>query len=121
MKQRIRFAVQCSVAACVMAFAGLTWAQSVDVYKFDSCDCCAKWAAHLRSNGFTPVVHEVKDLDPVKRKLGVPADLSACRTAMVEGYVMEGHVPDDVIKRFLKERRRRWHQWHERKFVQSNQ
>lgn len=76
------------------------------MYKFDSCDCCAKWVAHLRSNGFTPVVHEVKDLYPVKHKLGVPAELAACHTAMVDGYVMEGHVPADVIHRFLKERPR---------------
>ena len=103
MKHLIRFGFRFAVAAVSVTFAAAAWAQSIDVYKLDSCDCCAKWVAHLRSNGFTPVVHEVKDLDPIKQKLGVPKELTACHTAMIDGYVMEGHVPADLIHKFLKE------------------
>ena len=46
----------------------------------------------------------MKDLRPVKTKYGVPADLEACHTALVDGYVVEGHVPADVIGRLLRER-----------------
>jgi len=46
----------------------------------------------------------VNDLAPVKRKLGVPPALQSCHTAMVEGYVIEGHVPADLIDRLLRER-----------------
>jgi len=46
----------------------------------------------------------VNDLIPIKRKLGVPRALQSCHTAVVEGYVIEGHVPADVIDRVLRER-----------------
>jgi hypothetical protein len=46
----------------------------------------------------------MQDLDPIKHKLGVPKELTACHTAQVEGYVIEGHVPADLIRKFLKER-----------------
>ena len=46
----------------------------------------------------------MNDLAPVKRKLGVPPALQSCHTAMVEGYVIEGHVPADLIDRLLRER-----------------
>jgi len=46
----------------------------------------------------------VHDLTPIKRKLGVPAALQSCHTAVVEGYVLEGHVPADLIDRLLRQR-----------------
>jgi hypothetical protein len=46
----------------------------------------------------------VNDLAPVKRRLGVPPALQSCHTAVVEGYVIEGHVPADLIDRLLRER-----------------
>lgn len=47
---------------------------------------------------------DVEDLAPIKRKLGVPRALQSCHTAVVEGYVIEGHVPADLIDRLLRER-----------------
>jgi hypothetical protein len=44
------------------------------------------------------------DLALIKQKLGVPAALQACHTALVDGYVIEGHVPPDLIDRLLRER-----------------
>jgi hypothetical protein len=59
---------------------------------------------HLRQHGFTVKVENMTDLRPVKVKHGVPADLQACHTALVDGYVVEGHVPADLIVRLLRER-----------------
>jgi hypothetical protein len=59
---------------------------------------------HLRSNGFTVTERNETDLAPVKRRHGVPAALESCHTALVEGYVIEGHVPADLIDRLLRER-----------------
>jgi len=61
---------------------------------------------HLRSNGFPVKIEDRDDLGPVKRQYGVPADLQACHTALVDGYVVEGHVPSDLIDRLLRERPR---------------
>jgi hypothetical protein len=47
---------------------------------------------------------DADDLAPIKRQLGVPRALESCHTAAVEGYVIEGHVPADVIDRLLRER-----------------
>ena len=49
-------------------------------------------------------VENVTELRPIKAKYGIPADLEACHTALVGGYVVEGHVPADVIVRLLRER-----------------
>ena len=59
---------------------------------------------HLRKHGFTIDARDVVDVDAVKRKHGVPAALHSCHTALVDGYVIEGHVPADVIDQLLRER-----------------
>ena len=76
----------------------------IAVYKSPSCGCCAKWVDHLRDNGFTVTTHDVSDLREIKVRAGVPSALTACHTAIVEGYVVEGHVPADALRRFLRER-----------------
>lgn len=60
--------------------------------------------AHLREKGFTVVARDTHDVRSIKRKHGVPATLESCHTALVDGYVLEGHVPADVIDQMLRER-----------------
>ena len=59
---------------------------------------------HLRQSGFPVRAVDLSDLSPIKAKHGVPAELQACHTALVDGYVIEGHVPADLIVRLLGER-----------------
>jgi hypothetical protein len=61
---------------------------------------------HLRTNGYTVNDQTVSDVDAIKRRHGVPAKLASCHTATVDGYVLEGHVPADLIDRLLAERPR---------------
>ena len=58
----------------------------------------------MRASGYPTTTHDQDDLTPIKRKLGVPRALQSCHTAVVEGYVIEGHVPADLIDRLLRER-----------------
>src|ERR671933_551663 len=74
------------------------------VYKSPSCGCCKKWIEHVRANGFAVRAFDVEDLSDVKATAGVPAALRSCHTAYVGGYVVEGHVPADLVKRMLAER-----------------
>jgi hypothetical protein len=74
---------------------------SITVYKDPSCGCCTKWVDHLRANGFAPEVQDRPDMDALKDSLGVPAKLRSCHTAVVEKYVIEGHVPAADVKRLL--------------------
>ena len=59
---------------------------------------------HLQENGFEVTTHNMDDLAPVKAEYGVPRPLEGCHTAIVDGYVVEGHVPADVLQRLLQER-----------------
>jgi hypothetical protein len=61
---------------------------------------------HLRASGYPVKEENVPDVTPIKRRYDVPARLEGCHTALVEGYVIEGHVPADLIDRLLKERPR---------------
>ena len=76
---------------------------SIKVYKSPSCDCCKGWVQHLRDNGFKVETVDMEDLSAVKTKYGVKPAFEACHTAVVNGYVVEGHVPADVIMRLLRE------------------
>jgi len=79
---------------------------TVTVYKDPDCGCCGAWVKHLQANGFRTKVHEVRDMSPHKKKLGVPEQLASCHTAVAGGYTIEGHVPAADIKRLLAERPR---------------
>jgi hypothetical protein len=74
------------------------------VHKDSNCGCCTGWVRHLKDAGFAVTVEETTDLQPVKKRLGVPADLAACHTAEVDGYVLEGHVPAAAVRRLLEKR-----------------
>ena len=76
----------------------------VDVYKDPTCGCCGNWVTHVRAQGFDTVVSDVRDIAAVKAKYHVPDQLRSCHTALVGGYVIEGHVPATDIRRLLKER-----------------
>lgn len=77
---------------------------TVEVYKSATCTCCLKWVDHLRESGFKVKVHNETDLGRTRKQLGVPASLSSCHTAVAGGYVIEGHVPANDIRRLLAER-----------------
>ncbi len=77
---------------------------TVAVYKSPTCGCCVKWVEHLEAHGFTVVSHDTNELPRVKATTGVPGELASCHTAIVDGYVVEGHVPADLIVRMLEER-----------------
>ena len=77
---------------------------SLTMYRSEGCDCCIKWADYLEDEGWEVSVETVSDMYPVKEEMGVPGELSSCHTAIVDGYVIEGHVPIEDIKRLLAER-----------------
>lgn len=58
----------------------------------------------MEENGYTVQVEDVQNLGPIKQQHGVPPMLQSCHTAIVDGYVIEGHVPIDALERLLAER-----------------
>ena len=103
MKRTISTAV---LAAFLALAAPAAWAENAKavVYKSPTCGCCSKWIDHLEKNGFEVEAKDVPDVTPIKRANGVPPRLTACHTAMVGGYFIEGHVPAEDVKRLLEER-----------------
>jgi len=86
------------------SLAGQRGGAVVEVFKTPTCGCCHLWVKHLEQNGFTTKVTDMDDLSAVKRKHGVPARATSCHTAVVNGYVLEGHVPAAEVKKLLIER-----------------
>jgi hypothetical protein len=78
----------------------------VQVYKDATCGCCSLWVEHLRKAGFSATVTDSEDMAAIKTKYGVPRQARSCHTAVVDGYVVEGHVPAADVQRLLKERPR---------------
>jgi hypothetical protein len=74
------------------------------VYKSPTCGCCGAWVEHVQEAGFEVEMHDVMTVQPVKDQHGLPAHLGSCHTTLVGGYVVEGHVPAEVIRRLLAER-----------------
>jgi hypothetical protein len=104
--------VRVSAVVAITAVAVVIWqlspgvgdAAEVTVYKTPWCDCCAEWIDHLRANGHPVITKNMEDLDAIKKTFGVPEYLQSCHTAVVDGYVVEGHVPARDIERLLTER-----------------
>lgn len=75
----------------------------VTVYKDPSCGCCKKWVAYMQQSGFTVTAHDTADMDAIKDHYGVPSGVRSCHTALIGGYVVEGHVPAADVDKLLKE------------------
>ncbi len=79
---------------------------TVEVYQSPTCGCCTLWVDHLRDEGFTVNAHMVDDhrLTQIKIDAGLTRELASCHTGIVDGYVVEGHVPAEDVARMLRER-----------------
>ena len=90
--------------ALAMLLPGKALAADILVYKSPTCGCCSAWIDHPKANGFEVEAQDHADMNPVKAVIGVPRHLQSCHTAVVDGYVVEGHVPADLISRMLTEK-----------------
>lgn len=76
----------------------------IQVWKDPTCGCCTSWVERLRAAGYPVEVMDVADINALKREKGIPGHLTSCHTALIDGYLVEGHVPVAVIDRILAER-----------------
>lgn len=107
MKKGIVFAIAvAALIAPVRAAAPATHrAASVlvlTVYKDPDCECCKAWVEYMKKHGYKVEARDTYDLDQIKSGLGVPKALAGCHTAVIGGYVIEGHVPAEDVARLLK-------------------
>jgi len=78
--------------------------QAMTVFKSPTCGCCTAWIEHVEKAGFKCTVRDFADLTEVKRTFGIPRALESCHTAQIGSYVVEGHVPADLIVKMLREK-----------------
>ncbi|EKE67875.1 DUF411 domain-containing protein [Oceanibaculum indicum] len=79
-------------------------AEEVTLYKNPQCDCCEAYADYLRDNGFTVTVKPTHELVTMSREAGIPDDFQGCHLALIDGYVVSGHVPVTMVNRLLSDR-----------------
>ena len=113
MDLRIRRSTRAALALALTLSVPAAYAQQkpaaaakphLTVYKSPTCGCCAKWVEYMQAAGFTAAVTNMPDVTPVKIKNNVPRQLASCHTTLVGGYVIEGHVPVEDVRRLLKEK-----------------
>lgn len=78
---------------------------ALEVWKDPNCGCCGDWVVQLEANGFAVKVHDVGN-QAVRKRLGLPERLGSCHTALVGGYLIEGHVPAADIHQLLRDKPR---------------
>jgi hypothetical protein len=103
-----------TIATIAVAFLPVTAAAPVShdiappplitVYKDPDCGCCKAWVDYLRKHGYRVDAKDTRDVDTIKMNVGVPRSLMSCHTALVGGYIIEGHVPAEDIARLLAQK-----------------
>ena len=78
--------------------------KKMTVYRSPSCGCCGVWIEHAEKHGFKVEDIKTEEMAALKQKYNIPLQLAACHTTIIDGYVIEGHIPADDIKRFLLEK-----------------
>ena len=84
------------------ARAAVAAATEITVYKSPTCGCCNGWIDHLEAAGFKVAAYDTRKMSSIKRDRGLPEELGSCHTAEVGGYLVEGHVPAEDIRRLLE-------------------
>ncbi|HTH18237.1 MAG TPA: DUF411 domain-containing protein [Magnetospirillum sp.] len=79
-------------------------AEQFTVYKAASCGCCTGWVEYMKAKGHDAKVVTMDDVTPIKQRHHVPEAVQSCHTAVIDGYVIEGHVPVEAVDRLLAER-----------------
>lgn len=81
----------------------VTTKNEIIVYQSKSCGCCKKWVGHLQDHGLKVRSELLDDVTDIKLKMNLPMKLASCHTAVINGYIVEGHVPATAIKKLISE------------------
>jgi len=105
-RQALRGLAALGVAAAAVPWPALAadpQPTAIEVWKDPNCGCCQDWVDHMQANGFRATVHDTGNA-AVRGRLGLPQKLGSCHTALVGGYLIEGHVPAADVRRLLREK-----------------
>lgn len=94
----------CSLAQGPEPIAQAALASEINVFRSPTCGCCGLWIEHMRDAGFQINDHITEDMAAIKEQYDIPDNLTSCHTAVVDGYVVEGHIPAADVARLLTEK-----------------
>jgi len=103
MKRRT-FALGAIVTLFIPPLRAVAAPTKATLYRDPQCSCCAGYAAYLRQNGFVVDMKPTNDLAEISQRAGVPEKLQGCHTTFIDQYVIDGHVPVNVVRKLLSER-----------------
>jgi hypothetical protein len=105
-RENMKRTIRLTSLIALLGFSAPTFATPIHavLYKNPQCSCCEAYADYLRSNGFDVEIKPTNDLEQINLKAGVPANLEGCHTMFIEGYVVDGLVPVDIVKKLLSEK-----------------
>lgn len=72
-------------------------------YRDTGCGCCESWVGLARKAGYVVALHDL-DRSERMRRFGLTESSAGCHTTQIAGYLIEGHVPLDIVARLLRER-----------------
>ena len=85
-------------------FLGLNLHAQNKMFKNPGCMCCDRWVEHMQMNGMHLEILPSQKMNQIRNKLGVPKEARGCHTSIIDGIIVEGHVPADLVHKVLKER-----------------
>ena len=100
----IGFMVSQSSGRSMVSDEGVSNGIVATVYKSPSCSCCEQYSAYLRKEGYGVEVEAIQDMSTIKEQYGIPYELESCHTMEIDGYVVEGHVPEEAVQKLLAEK-----------------
>ena len=74
------------------------------IYKSPTCGCCVGFTGILKREGYTVNIESTEDMSVIKEKYGIPREMESCHTTIIDGYVIEGHVPMEILDKLLSEK-----------------
>ena len=76
--------------------------KAITVYHSPTCGCCGNYVTYLKRKGYVVDSVQQSDMSIVKSEYKIPNSLESCHTSIIDGYVVEGHIPIEVVEKLLE-------------------
>lgn len=89
----------CFALLCALPLFG---GEKLEVISSPYCGCCNSWVEYMKKNGYE--VNSIKTMNhlDIKAKYQIPQAMQSCHTGIIDGYVIEGHVPQSAVSWLLE-------------------
>lgn len=83
-------------------FLAAAQAKEIQIYESPACGCCDLWADYMKAKGYKVSIHKTNDFLKIKEKLSIKDEYQSCHTGVIEGYAIEGHIPESAVAWLLE-------------------